>query len=100
MNQPLHNSLWRRLVALSALLSLLFLGAVSASHTHGTMTSGGVRQECQLCAAGKVNPPLTFGTLLFAASVLVFFLPAPSEAQPCLAHRRRPGAPRSPPVLS
>ena len=100
MKRPQHRSPWRRLVALSTFLSLLFLGAVSASHVHVTTTSGGVRQECQLCAAGKVSPSLTFGTLLFAALVLVFFLPTTSEDQPCLARRRRPGDPRSPSVLS
>ncbi len=100
MNQPQHRSPWRRLVALSALLSLLFFAAVSASHVHSTTTSGGVRQECQLCAAGKISPSLTFGTLLFAALVLVFFLAAASQAQPCLARRRHPGDPRSPPALS
>src|SRR5689334_5175317 len=100
MNQPQHRSPWRRLVALTALLSLLFLCAASASHVHGTTTNGGVRQECQLCAAGRVSPSLTFGPCLFAALILVFFLPVPSAGRPCLTPRRHPGAPRSPPALS
>jgi len=100
MNQLQHRSPWRRLAAVLTLLSLLFLCAVSASHVHGTTTNGGVRQECQICAAGRVSQSLTLGTLLFAALVLLFFLPATSQAQPCLARRRRPGDPRSPPGLS
>jgi len=100
MNQPQYKSPWRRLVALFALLSLLFLCAVSAFHVHGTTTNGGVRQECQICAAGRVSQALTFGTLFLTALVLLFFLPVTSTVQPYLARRRHPGDPRSPPALS
>src|SRR5215475_7697474 len=100
MNHAQHRSPWRRLVALLALLSLLLLCVVSASHVHSTNTSGGVRQDCQLCAAGRVSQSLTFGTLLRAVLILLFFLPATSAIQPCLARRYHPGDPRSPPVLS
>jgi hypothetical protein len=100
MKQPRHSSLWRRPIALLALLSLLLLCGMSASHVHDTSTNGRIRHECQLCAAGRVNLTLTLGNLLLAALVLIFFLPVIPAVQPCLAHRHCPGDPRSPPVLS
>lgn len=100
MNQPQQRSLWRRWIALSGLLSLLFLSVVSAAHVHSADVSSGVRQECKLCATGRVSPIPTSGIPLLAALAPAFFLSAALEVRPCSVRRHQPGDPRSPPSLS
>jgi len=100
MNQPQHRPPWRCWVALFSLVSLLFLGAVSASHVHNTAAGSGVRKECQLCVIGGVSLTLTSIVHPLVTAGLIFFFSLIPVTLLLSARRRQPGDPRSPPLLS
>jgi hypothetical protein len=98
MDNVHYRPAWRRIIALAGLLSLLCLSVVSASHLHSGVTTGSVKNECQLCLTGGVNRTLPANTQAFATVVLTFFLLATLPKRSSSTRTARSVTPRAPPL--
>jgi hypothetical protein len=93
-----YRPAWRRFIALAGLLSFLWLSVASASHIHSGVTTGSVKNECQLCLTGGVSRSLPANTHAFATVVLTFFLLATVPERPSAMCSCRAVTPRAPPL--